>query len=153
LANIRFKLKGQKPFSFYQNIEYWHNDSNGSIVFINNKKYLVYERSLRVLEHITSLYMISVKSYFKYINKVTNTAYNNPVVLSEMFAFIKTSNLKDYDNHWINYSQVREIKYFNEFVEIYFKSNNYLVIKTRANNLVKQIDKIKKVKTYLQLIK
>lgn len=153
MAKTRFKLKGQKPFSFYQNLEYFHNDSNGSLIFINNKRYYVYERSLTVLQEVMSFYLTSYQSYFKTVTKVLNSKYNNPIVLGAYFSFIKTTNLNSYENIWINYQMISDIIAENQKLIITFISGNQLIINLKINYLDKQINKIIRLKTYLQEIK
>ena len=151
--NLRKSIKGLWPFCFYQNLEYYTNDSNGSILFSNNKPYLIKERSLYITNHLAKRYLTSVNSYFKALKEVISSKYNNPLYLDLKMILIASKGIKEYENIWINFALIKNYRISNDLTEIYFESGNKLVIKTSKTYLIKQISKIKEIENYLKKIR
>ena len=151
--NLRKSIKGLWPFCFYQNLEYYTNDSNGSILFSNNKPYLIKERSLYITNHLAKRYLTSVNSYFKALKEVISSKYNNPLYLDLKMILIASKGIKEYENIWINFSNIKNFEISNKQTIIIFHSGNKLSLNVGKNYLVKQINKIKEIESYLKKVR
>lgn len=126
------------------------NDANGTMLFSNNTKYHFKERSLYITNRIANIYLTSLKSYYYALSNVIDAKYNNPLYLNNKVILIATRAIKDYNNIWINFSQVKNFKIEDKLTTLYFYSGNELVISISKNYLGKQIKKIKEIEKYLK---
>lgn len=151
--NLRKSIKGHWPFSFYQNIEYYYNDIDGTLLFSNNRKYLIKERSYYITNTIAKRYLTSISSYFNALNNIITTKYNNPLYLDSKMILIATKNIKCYENIWINFALIKNYSINNDLTKITFESGNKIVINTTKDYLIKQIIKIKEIERYLKKVR
>lgn len=150
LSNKYQSIRTIKSFSFFQNTEYIINDSFGSKVFYNDKILFFKERALYVMDYLCRLKLTSLKSYNEGVRNISNYKYNIPIYLNEEQIFIAISNIKEFENIWINYAKISNIEAYEEETIINFKSGNQIKIAKNPVFFNKQFEKINKIKKYLQ---
>ena len=90
------------------------------------------------------------KAYKKVLKKVIKVSqmapiyYDRNLLLWQMKAIDKT-------RFYINYYQIKDIKYHNFYVQIIFKDERVLYIKKSRQSVYRDLNKIKKVINYLEI--
>lgn len=150
LNNDLNKTSKLNLINFYQSIEYFYNNNDGTKIITINED-LTYKYSAKHLVNILcNISLTSLNSYNKSIRKVFNFKYNNPIVLNKITLLV-IGNINNYDTVFINYNNVYEIKSINEDKVLFkFYSNRELIINKGYDYIDKQIDKITNVKRYLK---
>jgi|GEM_PF-5973629 len=150
LNNDLNKTSKLNLINFYQSIEYFYNNNDGTKIITINED-LTYKYSAKHLVNILcNISLTSLNSYNKSIRKIFNFKYNNPIVLNKITLLV-IGNINNYDTVFINYNNVYEIKSINEDKVLFkFYSNRELIINKSYDYIDKQIDKITNVKRYLK---
>lgn len=150
---INYIINNKNAFThkltFYQNLEYFYNNNEGTIIILPNLVIQYQYSANHFIDYLLTLNLSSFSSYKKALAKVLNYKYNNPVVINDIL-LISSNNHKFYETIYINISQVLFINELNkDETLITFKSFKTLKILKNILYLDRQIKKIKKVKRYL----
>lgn len=144
------KLRTERSFSFFQNIEYISNNKEGVIICINNESFQINNRAAYIIEHLCKLNFTSLLTYNKSVKYLSKYKYNLPLVLNKNLILVPSKAIKEYDCLWINYQQV--IAFKDNY--IYFESGNMINFNNTNkywNNQVKKISEIKKLKENINI--
>src|SRR5690554_3670876 len=129
LNNDLNKTSKLNLINFYQSIEYFYNNNDGTKIITINED-LTYKYSAKHLVNILcNISLTSLNSYNKSIRKIFNFKYNNPIVLNNDLN--KTSKL-----NLINFYQSIEYFYNNNDGTKIITINEDLTYKYSAKHLV-----------------
>ncbi|MCR3906286.1 MAG: competence protein ComK [Tenericutes bacterium] len=127
-------------------IEYIVNTASGSIIYQEDQIETYKSSNLSYIKLLCEKGLFTYDGYIKTIKKVLDIKYKVPVYISDYLMLIPLKRVRDYDNIWINYASIKNIKKNDKGIEIEFYSQRKLYLKYSLNSLSKQIK-------YLEMIK
>lgn len=134
----------------YQNLEYFYNNNEGTLIFLINDKVQYKYSAKHFLNYLCTLNLTSIKAYNKAINDLFSYKYKNPVVLGNT-SIILSGNSNNLETIYFNFENVIKIKESNENESIItFKSGRAIKINKNNTFINNQIIKIEKLKRYLK---
>ncbi|HHW79470.1 MAG TPA: hypothetical protein GX742_01560 [Acholeplasmataceae bacterium] len=149
----RFNIRTFGSFSFFQTIDYMINDSDGSLIFSKGHKYRFKERNYYIVNYIMKIHLTSLKAYYDALGMFLEIKYKPPIYLNDNLIIIATSHLKDYDNIFINYTNIKEIKDLGNIRKLIFKSGTTLETKLTLKYFIKIDMRLTVIKNHLKNIK
>lgn len=127
-------------------INYIINTNIGTKIYQENG--FIYEKNsnLAYIKKLCLEAMFSYEGYLKAIKKIYQFKYKIPVYINNSLMFIQTKRARDYDNIWINYASIKNIKYLDQDIEIIFYNNQKLRIKYSFNKFNLQIKYLEEIR-------
>lgn len=147
--NDRISVRTFGSFSFFQMIDYIKNDCNGSVIFSQNKEFLIKERAYYVANYICKLHLTNIEAYYQATKSILNLHYKLPIYLSKHLIFLTTNSLKNYNNIFINYANIKSNTYNDNLAIIYFNSGTKLATKITNTTFDNYITKLFIIKKHL----
>lgn len=127
-------------------LEYFTNNSEGSIIFFTDKVIYSKRSSLFVLQTLCMETLTTYEGYLKAVKKKFNYKYRIPVFLSDELCLFQTKRARDYDNLWINHSAIKYMVNHKDQVELCFISGRKLIINMKLYQLKEQLKRIEDIK-------
>jgi competence transcription factor ComK len=127
-------------------INYIINTQLGTKIYQENGiKYEKYT-NLTYIKKLCLEAMFSYEGYLKAVKKIYKFKYKIPVYINNSLMFIQTKRARDYDNIWINYASIKDIKCVEEFIEIIFYNNEMIQIKYAFHKFKLQIKYLEEIR-------
>lgn len=121
---------------------------DGTNIFINNEKFISKTNIMQIINYICYYHLFSYGGYKAAILKTFNKKQLIPIYLSEKLILIPTERIRNYENIWFNYKEVKSISKVDNKTIIEFFSGNQIIIKTSLNSLKKSIKLIEHIKKH-----
>ncbi|WP_162164081.1 competence protein ComK [Acholeplasma hippikon] len=113
-------------------INYIKNDFDGGMTYPN--KELIERSALGVIKKLCMRNLFTLEGYLKATKKTFNLGYKVPIYINDHHIFIYTKALKDYDNIFINYTEIKEVKSNKFGIEITFNNLEKIEVKLSIKN-------------------
>jgi hypothetical protein len=129
-------------------IKYIVNTPYGSKIIKSNKILLSKDNNLTIIKKMCIENLFTYEGYLKAINKLFSKKHNIPVFINRDNQFIPIKRVRDYDNIWVNYSQVLTYKKYDNQTVIIFKDYQQLEINLKVNLFEKRVKMLYEIYRY-----
>lgn len=129
-------------------IEYIINNASGCLVFQNGTSIQNSKTNLGYVKQLCMDNLFTYEGYLKSVRYLFNKHYLIPVYVNEIVMLIPTKRVRDYENIWINYQAIENIKSTTYGVCILFFSKIELNINLKIETLQKQIQYLKEIRNH-----
>jgi competence transcription factor ComK len=121
-------------------IEYIIQTPHGTKIYQTNGETEISHRSIYIVKQLCEKALFSYEGYIKAVKKIISRKYKIPVVIDQFTKLIPTKNTKSYDNVWLNYEAIQNIKKNKDHLEILFHSGKKIYINISFLTIKGQID-------------
>ncbi|MFH0766984.1 MAG: competence protein ComK [Bacillota bacterium] len=122
------------------------NNAIGCVVY---QKYASTQHKISNLSFIKKMCidaLFTYEGYLKAVQKKLGKVYKIPVYFDDENMFFPIKRTRDYENIWINYATVQEIRVLTEQIEIIFESQQKLQVNISLNSLKRQIKYLEEIR-------
>lgn len=120
-------------------LEVYQNDGNMTIQKCHNLTYI---------KNLCHNHLFSYQGYIEAIKKVLGMSYKIPVYMSPYHQWIATSNIRSYDNIWINLANMKSFHKDLKGTRIVFLNGQTIAIQNKYEDIKRMIDKLNVIKAY-----
>jgi competence transcription factor ComK len=121
-------------------IEYIIQTPRGTKIYQTDGEIEVSHRSIYIIKQLCEKALFSYEGYIKAVQKSIHRKYKIPVVIDQFTKLIPTKCTKSYDNVWLNYAAIQNIRKDKERLEILFHSGKKIYINISFLTIKGQID-------------
>jgi competence transcription factor ComK len=100
------------------------------------------------IKHLCMMHLFSYQGYIDSVKKMLKMSYKIPVYMSENHQWIATSNIRSYDNIWINMAHVQSYMRSLDGTRIVFLDKETLWVKNKYEDIKRMVDKLNAIKGY-----
>jgi len=127
-------------------INYIINSNLGVEIYKNDTLEIINGTSLTYIKKLCIEALFTYDGYLKSVKKKFNFKYKIPVYINDSIILIQTKRARDYDNIWINYASIKNLKYNIDSIEITFYNNKILKLNQSFIKLEKQIKYLSEIR-------
>jgi hypothetical protein len=131
-------------------MDYIINASEGAIIYQNNQVINHRNKSnLSIIKSLCKIHLTSYEGYTKAIHHTFGYKYKIPIYLSKHMQWIATSNIKCYENVWINVANIKKIEKDNQGTRVEFYSQLQIITNLTISDWTAYHQKLRNIETYL----
>lgn len=130
-------------------MNYMINTPKGVEIYQNDgHKEIVQGHNLTHIKHLCKKHLFTYQGYLVSVKTVLGMSYKIPVYMSEYHQWIATSNIRSYENIWINMAYIKTYERSSDGVMIVFLNTQTLLIKNKYEEIKRMVDKLNGIKGY-----
>jgi competence transcription factor ComK len=130
-------------------IEYIKHHQLLTYVYKNNETEIINKPVISYIKSLCYKHLFNYEGYKDAIKRVFGFKYKIPLYIDESLQLIPIERVRNYENIWVNFKAIDEIKVKEDTLEIYFYSHQKITIKSKMKTMKNQIKRLEQIRIYV----